>query len=71
MRHQLVAGLCHTGDHLITIRCGQTPIERFKTFVHEVLHAICYEYRIAHTEGDIERLEDPIVNFLLDNNLVM
>jgi hypothetical protein len=64
-------GFCDPEDCTLYIRMGQTPTERFKTFIHELLHALEYSYpglKIPH--GLIDKLEDPLRKLLLDNGLV-
>ena len=66
-----IVGGCETSEHVIYIKMGQTPVERFKTFAHEICHAVCYEYDIPENHAIIHELEEPIVRFLLDNGLVL
>lgn len=42
-----IVGYCDPSDHTISILMGQTPLEMFSTFIHEVMH--CFEY-----EGDFK-----------------
>lgn len=60
-------GLCNYDTKLITIKKGQTDVERFKTFVHEVLHAIEMEHKIKIKHKEVYKLEQCIVEFLLRN----
>jgi hypothetical protein len=62
-------GLCDPGELTISIRLGQSPEERLKTFLHELLHAVEYEYKIEIPHSLIARLEDPFARFLIDNYL--
>lgn len=62
-------GLCDPSEQTIYIRLGQTQEERLKTFLHELLHAIEYEYKIVMPHRLIHRLEDPLARFLIDNYL--
>ncbi len=63
-------GLMDPSDCTIYIRMGQTPEERFKTFAHEICHAVCYEFKIEENHRVIHNLEEPILRFLIDNGLV-
>lgn len=60
-------GLCDVSDHVIYIKLGQTPVEVFSTFVHEVLHAFEAEHNIEISHGNVYRLEKGLVDFLLAN----
>lgn len=62
-----ILGLCDPSEHTLFIRLGQSPADRFETFLHEVLHAIeeSYGFRIPHRL--IYRLERPIARLLFDN----
>ena len=62
-------GLCDPSDQIIYIRLGQSQGERLKTFLHELLHAIEYEYKITMPHRLIHKLEDPLARFLMDNYL--
>ena len=64
---QQVAGLADPLDKTIYIRLGQTPIERLRTFVHEVMHAFEEEYGFSIPHSIVEALEDPIIFFILEN----
>ena len=62
-------GACDPSDQVIYIRLGQSQTERLKTFLHELLHAIEFEYGFEMPHRLIHRLEDPLVRFLMDNYL--
>ena len=64
-------GLCDPSDNTIYVKLGQTPVERFKTFVHEILHAWESEFSVSIPHSVIHDLEEPIFRFLLDNGLVI
>lgn len=63
-------GACCPADHTIYIKMGQTPVERFKTFVHELIHAAEYEWQIDMPHKIVEDLEEPIYRILLDNGII-
>lgn len=61
-------GLCDQGSQTIWIKLGQKPRERFKTYIHELAHALQFEWKIAHIRHDvIYALEEPIARLILDN----
>ena len=64
-------GLCDPNEQVIWIRDGQKPEERFKTAIHEICHAVCYEYGIKECHSTIYKLEGPILALLLDNGVVL
>jgi|SRR3954469_6839006 len=62
-------GLCDPSEQTIYVRLGQTPTERLKTTLHEILHAIEEEYGLTLPHRLIHQLEDPLARFLIDNYL--
>ena len=50
---------------------GQTAAARFDTFLHEILHAIEYEYGIEIPHPLVHALEEPIRRLLVENGLVL
>ena len=60
-------GLCDPYDATLFILAGQSPEERFVTFVHEFLHALEEEYEFELGHRVIRKLEGPLAKFLLDN----
>lgn len=62
-------GICDPSEYAIYIRLNQTAKERFKTLVHEICHAMCYEYNIKENHDVIHKLEEPIARLLADNGL--
>ena len=63
-------GLCDPSEHVIYIRLGQSPEQRFKTFIHELCHAVCYEYAIPECHKVIYALEEPILRLFSDNGVI-
>ncbi len=63
-------GLCDPSELIIYIKMGQTPRERFKTFAHEICHAVCFEFNIKENHAIIHKLEEPIVRLLMDNGVI-
>lgn len=66
-----IVGLTDPSEFTIYIKMGQTPEDRFKTFAHEVCHAVCFEYGIKENHSIIYGLEEPILRFFIDNGLVL
>lgn len=62
-------GLCDSGDDkTIWIKMGQSPRDRFKTYIHETTHALCDEWRLPDvTHRLIYALEEPLLRLLVDN----
>lgn len=64
-------GLCCPATNEISIKTGQTPSERFKTFVHELIHAINYEYSLKENHKTVYKLETILHDLFVDNGLVI
>lgn len=47
------------------------PTRTYTTFLHEVLHAIEWERNIELTEAQIDAISKGLVDFLIDNDLVV
>lgn len=60
-------GLCCFDTRTITIRTGLKPDERRKTFFHELLHAIDYEYNINIAHRLVYKLEGPLSDVFEQN----
>jgi hypothetical protein len=60
-------GVCVWDDKLIWISVRQSREQLICSFIHEVFHAIEYEYKIKIPHGIIYALEKPIRCFLRDN----
>jgi hypothetical protein len=63
---QNAVGLCDEGAQVIKIAYGQSPRERFRTFLHELLHAVDFEYKLRLPHRLIYRLEGPLADALLN-----
>lgn len=63
------AGDCNPNKKLIRIRIGkhQDLHTIMRTFIHEVLHAIEFEYGFEMEHKSIEKLEEPLTDFILNN----
>lgn len=60
-------GICDPERREIMIKIGQTKEETFKTFLHELLHAIEFEYELKIKHKLVHALEDPIFKLLVEN----
>lgn len=63
-------GECRYDDKQIVILEGMTDTQTAKTFLHEVLHAIQYEYQAGITESQVRKLEDGIWRVLRLNKWI-
>jgi hypothetical protein len=57
------------GKKIITIRDGLPPRLLLATLVHEILHVIEFEYPVKIKHKVIHKLEEGLVEILLDNFL--
>lgn len=57
-----VFGYCQELQRTLWVKRSQSPLERFSTFWHELLHAICFEYGIKRkvSHRAIHALEAPL-----------
>lgn len=62
-------GYCISGDRLIGIRPGLSRRVSKATLIHEVIHAMDFEWNIQLTEEQTLLLESAIVKLLDLNNL--
>lgn len=60
-------GEIDSGKKVIRIRAGMSRHETFRTFIHEVLHFIEFEWPIDIPHKTVYKLEEAIFSFLLDN----
>jgi hypothetical protein len=56
-------------DKTIKIRAGMSKNETFRTFIHESLHAIEFDWPVNLKHKTVYKLEKAIFQFLLDNFL--
>jgi hypothetical protein len=67
--HQL--GECRPEEKQILIKNNISDTESFKTFVHEVFHAISFENKDLNlTEGQVSKLEEGVFRLMKLNKLV-
>lgn len=62
-----IYGYCNGDLKEIIIKKGLSGDERAKTMIHELLHAIEFEYGLAIEHSLIYKLEEPIYNLIKDN----
>ena len=60
-------GLCCDDDKEILVRLGIGKTEQAKTLIHEILHALEFEYKFSIPHELIYKLEEPIYRLLCDN----
>lgn len=60
-------GMCCDDDKEICVRLGIGKREQAKTLIHELLHALEFEYQISIPHELIYKLEEPIYRLLCDN----
>lgn len=64
-------GECRSNPRQIVIKKNESPNETFKTFVHEVVHAINYEYSgLNITEKQTQLFEQAIFKLLKLNHYI-
>ncbi len=63
------SGLCDPSENTIYVMLKQTPEERLKTVLHEILHAIEHEYQICIPHKLVYALEGPLAQLIIDNYL--
>lgn len=57
-------GRCDFNTSQITIKNNESPTETFKTYIHEILHALSNEYEAGLTETQVQKMELAIFKFL-------
>ena len=63
-------GECDPSEKEIRIKQGMSQKETFKTFLHELMHAIFeFEGGVTIPHALIGRLEEPLYNFIISNML--
>ena len=60
-------GLCDATNKIIYIKMGQSREDIFKTFVHELLHAVEEEYCITIPHRIVYKMEDVARDLLAQN----
>lgn len=65
-RHDIY-GYCNGDTKEIFVKKGLSQVERGKTMIHELLHALEFEYGLHIEHSLIYKLEEPIYNLVKDN----
>lgn len=60
-------GLCDPAESLILIKMGQGKRATFETFIHELMHALEFEYDFRMEHKLIYNLESKVAQLLIDN----
>lgn len=63
-------GQCNPNTKQIILNTKQSPKEIRLTYIHELLHALSFEYEINITESQVQKLENAIYKLLLLNKLI-
>jgi hypothetical protein len=66
---KVTVGLCCAESQTVYIRQGIRPALRLETFIHEVTHAMEFEYGFKLNHDDIHLLDEPWAKFLIQNFL--
>lgn len=62
-----VVGLCDDTKRIIHVRSGLTKSQMFRTYLHEVLHAMDAEWEIKLTHRQVYLLEKALGDLFLSN----
>lgn len=62
-------GNTDSGKNLISIRAGMSKNETFRTFIHELLHLLEFEWPVRLKHKTVYKLEEAIFALLMDNFL--
>jgi hypothetical protein len=60
-------GMCHSIKKIIYLKKGLSLVSTFSTLIHEVLHALEFEYNIEIKHKSIHQYEQAILDFLMNN----
>lgn len=64
---RIIEGLCIPDEKAIFIRQGQTLDERIDTYLHELIHAIEFEYNFRLKHKHVYKLSEALVQIFCDN----
>ncbi len=67
---QPLDGYCCYESQTIYLRHGLKPTARLSTAIHEILHAIDEEWGTELTHAQVYKLEEALLRFLTDNDLI-
>lgn len=60
-------GLCDPSEKTIYIKQGQSYQERLDTFLHEVVHAINFEYNFEIKHNHVYKLAEAMAKIYIEN----
>jgi hypothetical protein len=63
-------GLCDGESRIIFIKSGLSDSEELKTLIHEIFHAIEFEFDVPIPHATIHKLEAPIIRILKLNKWI-
>lgn len=63
-------GYCDDEAHVIMVMNGQETEEALHTYLHEVMHAMCDEYRIRLGHKTLDKLAGAFKDFLIQNKVI-
>lgn len=69
LRDDKQMGECRFEEKQILIKTGESPTETFKTYLHEVLHAMAYENGFILTETQVGDIEESLFRILKLNKV--
>jgi hypothetical protein len=64
-----VLGETDSSKRLIRIRAGMSKNETFRTFLHECIHFLEFEYPVKLKHKTVYKLEEALYNLISDNFL--
>lgn len=65
-----ILGLCDPENKQITLKIDQTKTEMLKVYLHEVVHAMNFEFEIGITEAQTLKLETAVYKLLKLNKWI-
>lgn len=63
-------GYCESEAHTLIIQNGQPEDEALHTYLHEVMHGMCIEYKIKLGHKTLDNLAGAFKDFLLQNKII-
>jgi len=69
-KDQPVDGLCDKEHRIILLDRAMSKEDKFRTYLHELVHAVCYELKVDFTSVSYDVLEivaEGLADWLFDN----
>jgi hypothetical protein len=63
-------GYCEDQSHVLIIQNNQPEAEAIHTYLHEVMNAMCVEYKIKLGHKTLDNLAGAFKDFLLQNKII-